>query len=110
MQVEIFHDGTLVGRSTLDAADPPMGVASGLFEPSPSYEPKAHAGKIEGTYNPNGADLPFVVQSADHGSVECQAVFIQDYSEGLNERHVSVLGIPYPDYETFFGEYPAFKG
>lgn len=109
MQVEIFYDGKLVGRSNLNASDPPMGVASGPFEPSSSYEPEAHAGEIEGTHNPSGANLPYVVQSADHGTVECQAVFIQDYSEGLNERQVSVIGIPYPEYETLFGEYPAFR-
>jgi hypothetical protein len=109
MQVEIYHDGKLVGRSDLDAADPPMGVASGPFEPGPSYEPEAHAGEIEGNHNPGGANLTYVVQSTAHGVVECQAVFIQDYNEGLDERQVSVLGIPYPDYETFFGENPAFK-
>jgi hypothetical protein len=109
MQVEIYHDGKLVGRSNLDATDPPMGVASGPFEPAPSYVREAHAGEIEGTHNPAAANLLYVVQSTDQGAVECQGVFIQDYSEGLNERQVSVLGIPYPDYETFFGEYPAFK-
>lgn len=109
MQVEIYHDGKLVGRSNLDAADPPMGVASGPFEPGPCYASETYAGEIEGTDNPSGANLPYLVQSDDHGVVECQSVFIQDYSQALNERQVSILGIPYPDYETYFGEYPAFK-
>jgi hypothetical protein len=109
MHVEIYHDGVLIGRSDLDAADPPMGVASGPFEPAPSYEREAHAGEIEGTHNPPGANLIYVVQSADQGVVECQAVFIQDYDEGLNERQVSILGIHCPVYETLFGECPAFK-
>ena len=109
MQVEIYHDGKLIGRSNLDAADPPMGVATGPFEPSPNYDRAAYAGEIEGIHNPAGVELNYVVQSTDHGVIECQAVFIQDFSEGLDERQVSLLGIPYPDYETFFGEYPAFK-
>jgi hypothetical protein len=109
MQVEIYHDGKLIGRSNLDAADPPMGVASGPFEPGPSYEREVHAGEIEAAHNPGGANLDYVVQSIDHGVIDCQAVFIQDYSESLDERQVAILGIGYPDYETFFGEYPAFK-
>ncbi|URD60473.1 hypothetical protein M8312_11870 [Sphingomonas sp. KRR8] len=109
MKVQIYHEGKLVGHSNLDATDPPMGVATGLFEPSASYEPKVHAGEIEGTHNPSGANLTYVVESAEHGAVECQAVFIQDYSDSLNERQVSIIGIPSPDYENCFEEYPSFR-
>jgi hypothetical protein len=109
MQVEIYLDGKLIGRGNLDAGDPPMGVAMGPFEPGPGYERDVHAGEIEGTYNPIGADLPYVVQSIDHGTVDCQSVFIYDYRDGLGERHVAVIGIAYPDYETYFAEYLSFK-
>ena len=109
MQVEIFRDGKLIGRGNLDAADPPMGVATGPFEPTPDYECEVHAGEIEGTHNPVGANLQYVVKSAEHGIIECQAVFIQDYADALEERLVSLLGITRPSYETLFGEYPAYK-
>lgn len=109
MQIEIFHGGALIGRAILDASDPPMGVASGPFEPFPSYHRELHAGEIEGVYNPTAANSPFFVQAADGGAVECQYVFIQDYSDGLGERQASVVGIPYPEYEVRFGDYAAFK-
>lgn len=104
MQVEVYHDGKLIGRGNVDPADPPMGVATGPFEPSPNYQKESHAGEIEGVHNPCGANLPYAVRSSDHGEVPCQSVFIQDYSQGLVEIQVSVLGIPCPDYETFFGD------
>ena len=109
MRVEIYHVGKLIGRSNLDAADPPMGVATGPFEPCPDYVRDIHASEIEGTHNPSGAHLFYVVKSAEHGSIDCQAVFIQDYAEGLDERLVSLLGVTHPNYETLFGEYPAHK-
>lgn len=109
MQVEIFRDGKLIGRSNLDAADPPMCVASGPFEPSPDYEREVHAGEIEGTHNPSGANLQYVVKSAEHGIIECHAVFIQDYADVLDERHVSLIGVIRPSYDSLFGEYPAYK-
>lgn len=109
MRVEIYHNEKLIGCSELDAADPPMGVAAGPFEPGPGYEREIHAGEIEGFHRTCGADLDYVVKSTDHGLIDCQGVFIRDYSEVLGERQVCVLGIGYPDYETFFGEYPAFK-
>jgi hypothetical protein len=36
---EIFHEGTLIGRSELEGGDPPMGLASGLFAPTDAYSP-----------------------------------------------------------------------
>lgn len=49
------------------------------------------------------------MKSAEHGAIEWQAVFIQDYSECLNERQVSVIGILYPDFENCFGNYQLLK-
>tara|TARA_R110000824_G_scaffold91372_4_gene222378 strand:- start:531 stop:878 length:348 start_codon:yes stop_codon:yes gene_type:complete len=109
MQVEIHHAGKLIGCSHLDAADPPMGVATGFFEPTTDYDPKIHAGEIDGVHQSSVYNLTLVVNSLMHGKIECHSVFIQDYSESLDERHVSILAIPYPDYETYFGDYPAYK-
>ena len=109
MRVDIVHDGKVIGSSNLDAADPPMGVASGPFEPSAAYEPETHAGEIDGGHDPAGADLPLIVQSMEHGVIEQASVFIQDYRNSLDEMRVSVLGIPYPAYETYFGNSAVFK-
>lgn len=109
MQVEIFLCGELIGRGTLDASDPPMGVASGPFQPGPAYQRELHAIEIEGATNSTADGLPFTVQAGDGGVVECRSVWIQDYSDGLGERDIAVLGIPYPEYESRFGEYPAYR-
>ena len=109
MRVEIHHAEKLIGCSNLDAADPPMGVATGLFEPTEDYDPKIHAGEIDDVHQPNVYNLTLVASSPKHGKIVCHSVFIQDYSESLGERHVSIMGIPYPDYEMFFGDYPAYK-
>jgi hypothetical protein len=109
VQVDILLDGELIGRGILNASDPPMGVAGGPFQPEPRYQPKLHAGEIDGVHNVRGLDLPFRVQAGDGGMVACQGVFIQDYSDSLGERSVAVLGIPYPEYEERFGTYPTYK-
>ena len=36
---DIFHNGVLIGRSELEGGDPPMGVASGRFEPTQAFAP-----------------------------------------------------------------------
>jgi hypothetical protein len=33
----IFHGETLIGRSELESGDPPMGIASGVFEPAAAF-------------------------------------------------------------------------
>lgn len=109
MNVEFYLDEELIGHAVLDAWDPPMGVAGGPFEPAPGYKRGTHASVIEGVDNPLGGDLRFKVQDDQGGTVECQAIWIEDYSDCLGERQVSVLGIPYPEYENRFGEYSAYK-
>lgn len=79
-----------------------MGVASGLFEPDVAYCPAIHAAEIDGVHNARAVDLVWAVESRAHGLIECQSVFIQDYNETLGERHVSILGIPYPGFEDYF--------
>ena len=112
MFVEIYHGEALIGQSNVDATDPPMGVASGRFEPTASYDARFHADQIEGQPNDNEGYLtaPRLVARSQTGIIECQIIVIEDYDQSLNERHLSLLGIPYPDYRTYFGEYQAFKG
>lgn len=109
MQINILCGGSLIGRAIVDASDPPMGVASGLFEPSLYYSRNAHAGEIEGVHNPTASDLTFTVQAGDGAPVKCMSVFIQDYSDSLGELQASIIGIPYPEYEARFGGYPAYQ-
>ena len=87
-----------------------MGVAhGGQLEPSPEYVPAAHAGQIGEVRNESGVQAPLSARSSDFGKIECAAVFIEDFNEALGEIHLAVLGIPYPDYESFFGEHPDYK-
>jgi hypothetical protein len=39
---EIFSEGTLIGHTLLELADPPMGVVFGKFMPAPRYGTKRH--------------------------------------------------------------------
>jgi hypothetical protein len=41
----IFHGEVLIGRSKLEGGDPPMGVASGRFEPTDAFVPLRNATK-----------------------------------------------------------------
>jgi hypothetical protein len=41
----IFHGDVLIGRSELESGDPPMGVASGQFEPTDAFAPLRKAMK-----------------------------------------------------------------
>lgn len=109
MQVEIRLKNEMIGSATLDASDPPMGVASGPFEPSPSYQRVRYAEEIDGEHNPSASDLEFRVHAIDGEEIECLGVFIQDYAESLGEQRVSIIGIPNPEYEFRFGDYPNYK-
>jgi hypothetical protein len=109
MQIEIYLNGNLVGRGNVDAVDTLMGVAMGPFEREPSYDREAHAAEIDGSDNPTGANLPFVVQSSEHGLIECEAAVIYDSADTSNARLVSLLGVAYPSYEKLFGECLAYK-
>ena len=87
-----------------------MGVSGGPFEPATAYNRAAHAGYVEGAENPSVDGSLFVVRSPEHGFVDCQGgVLIQDCFDSLGEREVVVAGIPYPEYEAWFGNDPWFN-
>jgi len=109
VRVEIVCDGNIIGHCTLTPEDPPMGVAGGRLEPSQEYVPETHAGQIGEARNERGAKASLSARSSDLGKIDCAGVFIEDFSEALGEIHVAVLGIPYPDYENFFGNHPGSR-
>jgi len=110
MIVDILHNGKMIGRcGNLDPIDPPMGVAAGRFDPTPDYDPRRHAFSFERDYNVLDDKAALSARSAEFGAIPCVGVVIEDGGKILNERTVTILGIPYPDYETFFASYPAYK-
>lgn len=109
MKVDILCEGKVIGQSNLDATDPPMGVAAGRFIPTPDYDQSLHAYVIDGEDNELGGSAKIVVRSDKNGMLPCVGVVIEDHNETLQEINLTVLGIPYPQYETIFGAYPAYR-
>jgi hypothetical protein len=110
MKIDIRHNGTVIGRcDDLAPIDPPMGVAAGRFDPAPDYDPRLHAVVIEGERNDLDGEAPLSVWSAEFGAIPCAGIVIEDCAETLNERNVTLLGVPYPDYETFFASHASYK-
>lgn len=94
----------LVGHSSLELGDPPMGVASGIFRPAPGYS------TIRDECISNHVDqahLALTVRTEDQTVLTCAGVGILDYDDGPDSIEVNVLGISYPAYETLFPEHVA---
>ncbi len=107
MKIDILCEEKIIGHSNLDPIDPPMGVATGRFVPTADYDPRRHAYMIDGDENKLEASAEISARSDDHGMLACAGVAIEDFNETLQERNVTVLGLPYPEYETIFGAYSA---
>ncbi|UWM73671.1 hypothetical protein N1937_13090 [Rhizobium sp. WSM4643] len=109
MKVEILHKGIVIGHGNLEAADPPMGVAAGLFEATPDYDPRLHPYVIDGDDNEFDKEAPLSARSAEFGMIQCAGVCIEDFHKTMEEIQVVFLGIAYPDYGTVFASSPAYK-
>jgi len=111
MNVTIFDGATVIGHAYLSGLDPPMGCASGTFVAAPAYVAAEHANVLDGDYlGDRGAG--FRVVSHIHGEIECQSAVILDFPS-IDEIGVDVIGIPYPLYETLFGDradYRSYRG
>ena len=107
MRAEFFDGEKLIGRSVLRAADPPMGVAAGSFEPTEAYSRDVHANIIEGDYV-GDRGLSLRSRSPDRGDIE-GSIVIEDYTDSLGERQVSVIAIPYPEYGEYFADDPGHR-
>ncbi len=103
----IYSHEVLVGHSSLELGDPPMGVAFGLFRPVPEYS------TIRAECIANHADqthLALTVRTENNTVLTCAGVCIMDCDDGPDSIEVNVLGISYPAYETLFPEHVAAYG
>ncbi len=107
MLVKILEGDIVIGAGELTDLDPPMGVAQGNFLAADGYEKTLHANVIDGDYIADRTP-GLRLNSAEFGEVECGVISIQDFTETLGECQVIVIGIPYPQYETYFGANPQF--
>jgi hypothetical protein len=109
LMFSIFDGANLIGHSALDKGDPPMGVASGRFEPTDSFS--AMRSRMKPARN--GAreelsDARFVsglsAQTADGTAISCSSVAVWEYGEAgaAFALEVECLGIGYPQYEELF--------
>lgn len=108
MKVDILCEGKIIGSTDLDPTDPPMGVAEGRFFPTPDYDPRLHAYVIDGDDNKLGEGAKIFARCDEH-MLPCAGIVIEDYDETLQEINLTVLGIRYPEYETIFRAYEAYK-
>ncbi|NKE75940.1 MULTISPECIES: hypothetical protein [Brucella/Ochrobactrum group] len=92
---EIYANDVLVGSSSLESGDPPMGVAFGNLLTTPSF----HTDLIDRgvlTVMLDGVSIP-----------SSGGVVIEDYSKEANEILVAILGIDHQLYEELFPEHVA---
>jgi hypothetical protein len=106
MKFTIYARDQLVGHSSLENGDPPMGVAFGVFEALPAYD------NIRQECCSNHADQSLLNLSArapDGTVIPCIGIAILDYSKELDEAYVEVnlLGIGYPLYGELFPQHVA---
>lgn len=109
MQIEILFDAQVIGSADLRRLDPPMGVAVGSLKPAAAYDKLRHATTLEDRANPDANAEKLSARTTDGEAVACVAIAVTDYWDALGEIEVSILGIPYPAYEAYFGDYPDYK-
>lgn len=104
---EIFSNGQHIGWSDLELGDPPMGVAFGVFVPSPDYSSVQE--QIRAFTRLDQRRFNFVVRIAGGEEIRAAGVSIADNSAdcGPDEIELTVLGIEYPDYGEIFPEHVA---
>lgn len=102
----VLHRGVLVGHSSLEHGDPPMGVAFGEFVPAAGYEAIAAYCKSN---HADQSELALVVQAEDGLNIPCIGVGVLDYSEQAGEPYaeLNVLGIEHDVYAALFPQHVA---
>jgi hypothetical protein len=95
----------VIGFSELESGDPPMGVASGRFMPTPAYSSVRQCAERPD----QGASITgLVVETPEGVSIECSGgIQIIDLSPDLgdNGRHIFLNGIVRPSYSELFPQH-----
>jgi hypothetical protein len=85
-----------------------MGVAWGRFTPSPLYSADQYANTVEGDFVGDKAQSLFV--STDGvGRIDTAAIAIEDWTETLGEKHLTVWWKDGQDFGALFSEHADFK-
>jgi hypothetical protein len=98
----VYSGVTLVGTSSLEQGDPPMGVAFGSFIPAPGYS------AIQNVCRENHKDqssLQLTVRTPSGEIIRCEGIAIL---EGSGDIELHVLGISQPPYADLFPQHLAF--
>ena len=105
----IFHGNVLIGRSELEAGDPPMGVASGQFEPTDAFASLRNAMKpVLNGFGKEQRDMRYITglcaKTAEGITLVCLSVEVMEYGESDNPFALEVFCnmIEYPLYEQLF--------
>jgi len=94
---EILYENTVIGTTSFELGDPPMGVAFGKFTPTPAYR--------RDDITDNNQLSAWVAGRA----IPAEGLGIEGTVES-GEMEVTILGIPYPLYaELFPGHVEAYK-
>jgi hypothetical protein len=102
----VYAKEVLVGHSTLENGDPPMGVAFGVFMPTDAYSQIQHECMTNHT---DQSALHLSVHTESGMAIPCVGVSILDDSAETDPLYaeVNVLGIPYPLYGELFPDHVA---
>ena len=102
----VLAAGTLIGHSDLEVGDPPMGVASGKFRPTPAYSAIRNE-CIAALANGQWDQLQLSVNTDDGRALPAQGgvMILDSHDLQPSEAEVHVAGIPYPLYQQLFPKY-----
>lgn len=109
MQIQILYGDQVIGSACLNMLDPPMGTAAGSFQAGPSYKRMRHATHIEGSRNTSTGPESLSANTPDGEPVDCVCVFVEDYTDALDEIEVTVFGIARTTYDAHFRDHPHYK-
>ncbi|WP_407293999.1 hypothetical protein [Stutzerimonas zhaodongensis] len=99
---KIFCGSTLIGWSDLEAGDPSMGVAFGLFLPTSAYA------DFQGSPIENQNHTSLSITTAENTPIEASGgIHIEDLSSQLDEQAIEItaLGMESAAYKSLFPEH-----
>jgi hypothetical protein len=100
-EFRIYSRALLVGTSSLECGDPPMGVAFGRFFPAEAYA-SIQAECASNHHDQSGLQLSVATPSGE--IIQCAGVGILDCGD---EIEINVLGISHPPYAELFPHHVA---